>query len=206
MLATRLTKYAHRSDVLVLALPRGGVPVGFEVAQALGAPLDVFVVRKLGVPGYEELAMGAIASGGVRVLNGSVMEGLQIRDEVFDAVAVREWRELKRRERAYRDDRPEPKLHGRTIILVDDGIATGSTMRAAVEALRQLKAARIVVATPTAAFPTVREMQPDVDEFVTVITPADFAGVGQWYEDFSQTTDEEVRTLLARGAQFPNPK
>ena len=206
MLATRLTKYAHRSDVLVLALPRGGVPVGFEVAQALGVPFDVFVVRKLGVPGYEELAMGAIASGGVRVLNGSVMEGLQIRDEVIDAVAVREWRELKRRQRAYRDDRPEPELHGRTIILVDDGIATGSTMRAAVEALRQLKAARIVVATPTAAFPTVREMQPDVDEFVAVITPADFAGVGQWYEDFSQTTDEEVRTLLARGAQFPNPK
>ena len=204
-LAKRLTKYANRSDVLVLALPRGGVPVGYEVAQALNAPLDVFVVRKLGVPGYEELAMGAIASGGVRVLNGSVVEGLSIPEDVIDAVAARELRELERRERAYRDDRPAPDVQGRTVILVDDGIATGSTMRAAVGALRQLEAARIVVATPTAALSTVREMRPDVDELVAVMTPADFAGVGQWYEDFSQTTDGEVRELLDKASQLPNP-
>jgi len=205
MLAKKLTKYGNRSDVLVLALPRGGVPVGYEVAQALNAPLDVFVVRKLGVPGHEELAMGAIASGGVRVLNGSVVEGLRIPDDVIDAVAGQELRELERRERAYRDDRPPPDVQGRTIILVDDGIATGSTMRAAVEALRQLKVGRIIVAAPTAALSTVREMQPDVDEFVAVMTPADFAGVGQWYEDFSQTTDEEVRALLGKASQLPNP-
>ncbi len=205
MLAKKLTKYGNRSDVLVLALPRGGVPVGYEVAQALNASLDVFVVRKLGVPGHEELAMGAIASGGVRVLNGSVVEGLRIPDDVIDAVAGQELRELERRERAYRDDRPPPDVQGRTIILVDDGIATGSTMRAAVEALRKLKVGRIVVAAPTAALSTVREMQPDVDEFVAVMTPADFAGVGQWYEDFSQTTDEEVRALLDKASQLPNP-
>jgi predicted phosphoribosyltransferase len=204
-LAQRLARYANRSDVLVLALPRGGVPVGYEVAQALNAPLDVFVVRKLGVPGHEELAMGAIASGGVRVLNGSVVEGLRIPEEVIDAVAAQEFRELERRERASRDDRPAPDVQGRTVILVDDGIATGSTMRAAVEALRQLQAARIVVATPTAALSTVCEMRPDVDEFVAVMTPVDFAGVGQWYEDFSQTTDEEVRELLESASQSPNP-
>ena len=204
-LAKRLTKYVNRPDVLVLALPRGGVPVGYEVAQALKAPLDVFVVRKLGVPGHEELAMGAIASGGVRVLNGSVVEGLSIPEDVIDAVAARELRELERRERAYRDDRPAPDMQGRTVILVDDGIATGSTMKAAIKALRQLEAARIVVATPTAALSTVREMGPDVDELVAVMTPADFAGVGQWYEDFSQTTDGEVRELLERASQLPNP-
>lgn len=204
-LAKRLTKYVNRPDVLVLALPRGGVPVGYEVAQALKAPLDVFVVRKLGVPGHEELAMGAIASGGVRVLNGSVVEGLSIPEDVIDAVAARELRELERRERAYRDDRPAPDMQGRTVILVDDGIATGSTMKAAIKALRQLEAARIVVATPTAALSTVREMGPDVDELVAVMTPADFAGVGQWYEDFSQTTDEEVRELLDKASQLPMP-
>ena len=204
-LAKRLTKYANRPDVLVLALPRGGVPVGYEVAQALHAPFDVFVVRKLGVPGHEELAMGAIASGGVRVLNGSVVDSLGILDETIDAVATRELRELERRERAYRDDRPAPDMQGRTVILVDDGIATGSTMRAAVGAVRQLEAARIVVATPTAALSTVREMRPDVDELVAVMTPADFAGVGQWYEDFSQTTDGEVRELLDKASQLPNP-
>ena len=204
-LAQRLTKYANRSNVLVLALPRGGVPVGYEVAQALKAPLDVFVVRKLGVPGHEELAMGAIASGGVRVLNGDVVEGLQIPNDVIDAVAERELRELERRERAYRDDRPAPEVQGRTVILVDDGIATGSTMKAAIEALRQLEASRIVVATPTAASSTVREMRRDVDEMVAVMTPADFSGVGQWYEDFSQTTDEEVRDLLESASRSPNP-
>jgi len=205
LLAKRLAKYANRSDVRVLALPRGGVPVGYEVAQALNAPLDVLVVRKLGVPGHEELAMGAIASGGVRVLNGSVVEGLNIPDDVIDAIAARELDELERRERAYRDDRPAPSVQGRTIILVDDGIATGSTMKAAIKALRQLEAARIVVATPTAALSTVREMRPDVDELVAVMTPADFAGVGQWYEDFSQTTDGEVRELLDKASQPPNP-
>ncbi|MBI3849920.1 MAG: phosphoribosyltransferase [Verrucomicrobia bacterium] len=205
LLAKKLTKYANRPDVLVLALPRGGVPVGCEVARALNAPLDVFVVRKLGVPGHEELAMGAIASGGVRVLNGDVVEGLRISDEIIDSVAARELRELERRERAYRDDRPAPEVAGRTIILVDDGIATGSTMRAAVEALRQLEASRIVVATPTAALSTVREMRSDVDDFVAVMTPADFVGVGQWYENFSQTTDAEVRELLARASPLPSP-
>lgn len=204
-LARRLAKYVNCADVLVLALPRGGVPVGYEVAQALNAPLDVFVVRKLGVPGHEELAMGAIASGGVRVLNREVVEGLNIPDEVIDAVAARELHELERREHAYRDDRPAPDVQGRTVILVDDGIATGSTMKAAIEALRQLEASHIVVAVPTAALSTVREMQCDVDEFAAVMTPADFSGVGQWYEDFSQTTDEEVRDLLERASRPPNP-
>ena len=202
-LAKRLAKYANCPDVLVLALPRGGVPVGYEVAQALNAPLDVFVVRKLGVPGHEELAMGAIASGGVRVLNGEVVESLGIPDDVIDGAAARELRELERRERAYRDDRPAPDVQGHTVILVDDGIATGSTMKAAIEALRQLEAGRIVVAVPTAALSTVREMRRDVDEFVAVMTPADFSGVGQWYEDFSQTTDDEVRDLLERAAHPP---
>ena len=206
LLANKLMNYAHRADVLVLALPRGGVPVGYEVAQGLNAPLDVFVVRKLGVPGHEELAMGAIATGGVRVLNGSVVESLGITGEAIGAVAERELRELERRERAYRNERPTPELHGRTVILVDDGIATGSTMKAAVEALRQLGAARIVVAAPTVALSTMYEMRPGVDELVAVMTPAEFLGVGQWYEDFSQTTDDEVRDLLARASQFPNPR
>lgn len=204
LLARRLSKYANRSDVVVLGLPRGGVPVAYEVAQALTAPLDVFVVRKLGVPGHEELAMGAISSGGVRVLNGSVVESLGITDDVIDAVAEREFRELERREHKYRDDRPAPDVQGRTVILVDDGIATGSTMRAAVEALRQLEALHIVVATPTIARDTFNRMRPDVDELVTVISPAEFYGVGQWYEDFSQTTDEEVRELLEKAGDVVN--
>lgn len=204
-LARRLMKYSDRPDVIVLALPRGGVPVGYEVAQALHAPLDVFVVRKLGVPGREELAMGAIASGGVRVLNDEVVEALNIPDEIIDGVTSRERRELARRERSYRDDRAAPEVRGRTVILVDDGIATGSTMKAAIEALRHLKAGRIVVAAPTAALGTVREMKPSVDELIAVMTPADFGGVGQWYEDFSQTSDEEVRELLERASQSPHP-
>jgi putative phosphoribosyl transferase len=203
MLAALLTKYANRSDVLVLALPRGGVPVGFEVAQALNAPLDVFVVRKLGVPEHEELAMGAIASGGVRVLNPGVIRMLDISDHVIDEVAARELYELQRRERAYRNHRPPPEVRERTVILVDDGIATGSTMRAAVKALRQLKAGSIIAATPTAARTTAEEMRPEVDELVAVMTPADFFGVGQWYEDFSPTTDEEVRNLLERVQPLP---
>jgi predicted phosphoribosyltransferase len=196
-LARKLSHYSNRDEVVLLALPRGGVPVAFELARALHAPLDVFVVRKLGLPGHEELAMGAISSGGVRVLNGRVIEDLGISDETIDAVAARELQELERREHAYRDDRPRPDVEGRTVILVDDGIATGATMRAAVQALRQLRVNRIVVATPTAALSTVRELRPVVEEVVAVITPANFRGVGEWYEDFTQTTDDEVRELLA---------
>lgn len=205
-LAKRLSQYANRSDVLVLALPRGGVPVGFEVAKALHAPLDVFIVRKLGVPGQRELAMGAIASGGVRVLNGGVVETLGIPDVTIEAIAQGELCELERREHAYRGDRPPPAVQERTVILVDDGIATGSTMRAAIEALRQLEAARIVVATPTAALSTARQLRLEVDEFVAVMTPADFSAVGQWYEDFSETTDGEVHALLdmANDSSSPN--
>jgi predicted phosphoribosyltransferase len=198
MLAKELTEYANQPDVLVLALPRGGVPVGFEVAQAIGAPLDVFVVRKLGVPGHEELAMGAIASGGVRVLNSSVVESLGISEKEMDAAAEEEGRELDRRERDYRNGRQFPEVRGRTVILVDDGIATGSTVRAAIGALRKLGAGKIVVATPTIARSTADEMRAEVDELVAVTTPSDFAAVGQWYEDFSQTSDEEVRQLLEK--------
>ena len=196
ILAGLLQPYAHRADVRVLALPRGGVPVAFEVAQALHAPLDVFVVRKLGVPGHEELAMGAIASGGVQVLNDDVVAQLGLSAAAIEAVAVRERRELQRRERLYRHQRAAPGVRGRTVILVDDGIATGATMRAAIRALRQLQAGRIVVAAPTMAWSTAQEMRAEADECVAAMTPTDFYGVGQWYEDFSQTTDEEVRDLL----------
>jgi predicted phosphoribosyltransferase len=200
-LAAKLLNYANRPDVLVLALPRGGVPVGFEVAQALHAPLDVFLVRKLGVPGREELAMGALASGGVRVLNEDVVNQLGIHDEVIDAVTTEEARELTRRERAYRDDRPFPQVQGATILLVDDGLATGSTMRAAVAALRQQGPARIVVAVPVGAAETCDELRRIADEVVCVRTPEPFWAVGIWYEDFSQTTDEEVHDLLERVAE-----
>lgn len=197
-LAARLTHYANRDDVLVLALPRGGVPVAYEVAKELRAPLDVFLVRKLGVPGHEELAMGAIASGGVRVLNEDVVDYLDIPDEVIDAVAVEELKELERRERAYRGDRPQPEIRNQTIILIDDGLATGSTMRAAAAALRQQEPARIVVAVPVSARQTCDEYRMGVDEIVCDSTPEPFYGVGMWYDDFSQTTDEEVRELLAQ--------
>lgn len=196
LLAQRLTQYANREDAIVLALPRGGVPVGFEVARALHAPLDVFVVRKLGVPGHEELAMGAIASGGVLVLEPEVVEQLAIPSYVISEVAAREQRELLRREREYRDDRPEPDLRGRTAILVDDGLATGSTMRAAVKALRKRQPAKIVVAVPVAAPSSCAELAPEVDEIVCARAPEDFRAVGEWYEEFGQTTDEEVRELL----------
>ena len=182
----------------MLALPRGGVPVAYEVARALGAPLDVFVVRKLGVPGYEELAMGAVATGGVRVLNDDIVTGLRIPGYLIEAVTAQEQAEVKRRERAYRGGRPPPDMRGRTVLLVDDGLATGATMRVAVKALRQQQPARIVVAVPVAAAETCTALQADADEVVCGITPAPFHSVGRWYEDFSQTTDEEVRDLLAR--------
>ena len=197
-LAARLAKYANRDDVLVLALPRGGVPVGFEVAKQLHVPLDIFLVRKLGLPGHEELAMGAISTGGVRVLNEDVVDYLQIPEGVIDAIAAIELRELERRERAYRGDRPEPDVQGKTIILVDDGLATGSTMRAAAVALRQHNPARIVIAVPVSAPQTCDEYRMGVDEIVCASTPEPFRGVGQWYRDFSQTTDDEVRELLAK--------
>lgn len=200
LLAKRLAGYAGRPDVLVLALPRGGVPVGYEVARALAAPLDVFVVRKLGVPGHEELAMGAIASGGVLVLNDEVVQALRIPDRVIEVVAAHELRELKRRERVYRGNRPAPVVRGRTVVLVDDGLATGSTTRAAVAALRRHGPDRIIVAVPTAAPSTCEEFRHEADECVCDITPDPFYAVGVWYEDFSQTTDDEVRDLLARSA------
>lgn len=200
-LAARLRRYADRSDVLVLALPRGGVPVAFEVAQELNAPLDVFLVRKLGVPGHEELAMGAIASGGVRVLNEDIVNYLRIPDEVIDAVAIREQRELVRRERAYRSERPPPGVKDRVVILIDDGLATGSTMRAAAESLRLQKPRRIVVAVPVASPESCNQFRSEVDEIVCAFTPAHFQGVGLWYEDFSQTSDEEVRELLKLATQ-----
>jgi predicted phosphoribosyltransferase len=198
MLATKLAAYANRPDVIVLALPRGGVPVAYEVARALGAPLDVFIVRKLGVPGYEELAMGAVATGGVRVLNDQVVSGMRIPDYVIDAVAAWEQQELARREQLYRGDRPPPDVRGRTVILVDDGLATGATMHAAIKALRQQEPAHIVVAVPTASPETCNELRSEVDDIICAITPEPFYAVGLWYEDFSQTTDEEVRELLAR--------
>ncbi len=200
-LAQKLSAYAGRDDVLVLALPRGGVPVAREVANALGAPLDVFLVRKLGVPGHEELAMGAIASGGVRVLNDDVVEHLHVPESVIDAVAREEQQELERRAREYRGDRPVPDVSGKTVILVDDGLATGSTMRAAAAALRRQQPARIVVAVPVAAQQTCEEFRDEVDEVVCALTPEPFYAVGIWYEDFSQTTDDEVRELLERGSQ-----
>jgi predicted phosphoribosyltransferase len=197
-LAARLEKYAGKPDVMVLALPRGGVPVAFEVARVLHAPMDVFIVRKLGVPGHEELAMGAVASGGVRVLNDHVVAGLGIPEYVIDAVVKWETEELKRRERLYRGNRPPADVRGKTVILVDDGLATGSTMLAAVQALRQQGPARIVVAVPVASPDTCELMKAYVDEIVCAATPEPFYAVGLWYEDFSQTTDEEVRELLAR--------
>jgi len=196
-LAEKLAAYAGRPDILVLALPRGGVPVGYEVARALGAPLDVFVVRKLGVPGYEELAMGAVATGGVRVLNDEIVRGLGISEHEIDAAVARELQELARRERLYRGDRPPPDVASRTVILVDDGLATGATMRAAVAALRQQHPARIVVAVPTASPDTCEALKAEADDVICAMTPEPFFAVGHWYEDFTQTTDNEVRELLA---------
>lgn len=199
-LASKLGDYAGRPNLIVLALPRGGVPVAFEVAQALGAPLDVFLVRKLGVPGHEELAMGAIASGGVQVLNQAVVQALHIPPSVIEAVAARERQELERRAQLYRNHRPPLNLRGKTVILVDDGLATGSSMAAAVAGLRAQGVAQVVVAVPTAAPETCESFEPLVDAIICAETPQPFFGVGMWYADFSQTGDDEVRGLLARAA------
>jgi putative phosphoribosyl transferase len=196
LLAEKLSAYANKPNVLVLALPRGGVPVAARVAKKLNAPLDVFTVRKLGVPGHPELAMGAIASGGVRVLNGDVIDSLRIPDEVINAVTAEEYQELQRREHSYRDELPPPEVEAKTVIIVDDGIATGSTMFAAIAALRQLNAGRIIVATPTISRSTYDYLHDHADEVFAVVVPEEFYGVGQWYEDFSQTSDEEVQQLL----------
>ncbi|WP_336492150.1 phosphoribosyltransferase [Methylobacterium nigriterrae] len=200
-LAEKLVPYAHRPETVILALPRGGVPVAAEVARKLGAPLDVFVVRKLGVPGYEELAMGAIASGGIRVLNQDVVRSLRIPEDVIDAVASRELEELTRRERLYRNGRPSTEIRDRTVILVDDGLATGATMQAAVQSVRQQHPARVVVAVPTAARQTCERLRGEADELVCAMVPEPFRTVGASYEDFTQTTDAEVRELLAHPVQ-----
>jgi putative phosphoribosyl transferase len=194
-LADMLGKYASREDILVLALPRGGVPVAFEVAQALNAPLDIFVVRKLGLPSNEELAMGALASGNVRVLNDEVVQSFGITDRIIEAVAEKEQVELERRERLYRDASPLPSIRGKTILLVDDGVATGSTMRAAVAALRRQHPARIIVAVPVAPPSTCETLRAEADEVICVATPEPFYAVGQWYKIFDQTTDHQVRQL-----------
>ncbi|HEY8859950.1 MAG TPA: phosphoribosyltransferase family protein [Gaiellales bacterium] len=195
-LAERLGAYAGRGDVIVLGLPRGGVPVAAEVARSLPAPLDVCVVRKLGVPGDEELALGAIAAGGVLVLNDRVVSGLHLSDEAIAAVAAVERAELRRREQAYRGERPPADVAGRTVIVVDDGLATGATMRAAVRAVRMRAPARVVVAVPVAAPETCAALGPEVDEVVCALRPSDFRSVGGWYDDFAPTTDDEVRRCV----------
>ncbi len=200
LLAGALSKYANRPDVIVLGLPRGGVPVAFEVAKRLDAPLDVMVVRKLGVPGWEELAMGAIASGGVRVINEDVVRGSNIPPESIERVAAAELKELRRREMAFRGHTGAPDVKGKVVILVDDGIATGSTIRAAVQALHQQEPAKIVVAVPTAAADSCDKLAPMVDELVCLMRPIYFHAVGQWYENFQQTTDAEVKQLMDAAA------
>jgi putative phosphoribosyl transferase len=200
-LAAKLASYADDPGVLVLGLPRGGVPVAYEVARALQAPLDVFVVRKLGVPGHRELAMGAIASGGLRVLNMDVIEALGISPADVESVAARELVEMERQQKTYRGNAPLPEFSGRTLIVVDDGLATGSTMRAAVGALRQSNPARIIVAAPVAAAETVRRLREEADSVVCLSAPSDFHAVSMWYQNFSQTSDEEVRNLLESASQ-----
>ena len=206
VLAEQLSHFASRGDVVVLALPRGGVPVGYEVARRLRAPLDVFVVRKLGVPGQEELAFGAIASGGVRVLNESIVYSLRLTDAMIERISEREQQELERRERLYRDDRPAPDLTDKTVIIVDDGLATGATMRAAVDAVKCLAAKQIVVAVPVGSRDTCSAMRRISDVLcVCAETPEPFYGVGLWYEDFSQITDDEVHELLSQAANISTP-
>jgi putative phosphoribosyl transferase len=202
-LATALEGYAGSRNLLVLALPRGGVPVAFEVARALKAPLDVMLVRKLGVPGHEELAMGAIASGGIRILSEDVIAAFGITDRVIAAVAAQEQEELDRREKLYRDDRAPPLIRGRTVILVDDGLATGSTMRAAALAIRAQNPEHLTVAVPVAPAETCAALRREVDDVICAVSPEPFFAVGNWYEDFSQTTDEEVHQLLERAGSLP---
>jgi putative phosphoribosyl transferase len=200
-LARRLSAYAKRTDVIVLGIPRGGVPVAFEVAAALGAPLDVFVSRKLGVPGQEELAFGAVASGGVRVLDHELIDAVGISNADVERITANVRKEVERREKVYRGSRQPLVIEGKTAILVDDGIATGSSMRAAIEALRQMNPARLVVAVPVAPFSTCRRLRSEVDEFVCLNTPESFFAIGQFYEDFSQVSDEEVTDLLQRASR-----
>ena len=201
-LATLLASYVDRDDVVVLALPRGGVPVAFEIARALRAPLDVFLVRKLGVPGHPELAMGAIASGGVRVLSHDIIGQLDVMPEEVDAVTEREGVELDRRDRMYRGDRPATPLAGRTVIIVDDGLATGATMEAAIQAVRQSNPARVIVAAPVGAAETCQRLRALADEVVCASIPDYFQAVGLWYERFDQTSDEEVIALLTKVAEI----
>lgn len=200
-LAKKLTTYAHARDAIVLGLPRGGVVVAFEIAKELKLPLDIFLVRKLGVPGYEELAMGAIASGGIRVMNEEVLQGVRVSDSAIEAVAEREERELKRRETAYRNHRPQLNLKGLTVILVDDGLATGATMRAAALALQKQHPKKLVIAVPVASQDACDMLRSEADEIICGEIPSPFYAVGAWYQDFSQTTDDEVRQLLAASEQ-----
>lgn len=202
-LAARLEAFKGRSDVVVFALPRGGVPVGVEVARALAAPMDILVVRKLGVPGHVELAMGAIGMGGVRVLNSAVVQGLGITEPEIDAVAARESLELERRERSFRGNRPFPRVTGQCVIIVDDGLATGSTMRAAIAVVRQDRPAEVVVAVPVGPWQTLEDLQTEADDVICPAAPEPFFGVGQWYEHFEQLTDDDVRDLLDQIWQMP---
>ncbi|MFM6010653.1 MAG: phosphoribosyltransferase [Dolichospermum sp.] len=196
LLAARLTEYTHCPDILVLGLPRGGVPVAYEVAKGLNAPLDICLVRKLGVPGHQELAMGAIATGGVRVINDNVVDSLQISQATIDEVVAIEMRELDRRRHAYRSNLPDPIVKNHTIILVDDGIATVATIRAAIATLKKQQLRKLVVAVPVAAVSTCEELKAEVDQVISIITPTNLYAIGIWYEDFRQTTDAEVCELL----------
>ncbi len=206
ILASRLSQFAHQNNLIVLGLPRGGIPVAFEVARTLHCPLDVFVVRKLGVPGREELAMGAIASNGIRVMNRNVVDALGITNDEIQKAAAEQQSELERREREYRDGRRMMDVRNQTTIVVDDGLATGSSMRVAVMALRKQEPSHIVIAVPVAAPAACEELEAEADEVVCAATPEEFFAVGPWYRDFQQTTDEEVRELLRRASQFPTAK
>lgn len=206
LLGQALAKYAKRPDVIILALPRGGVPVGFEIARIIDAPLDIMLVRKLGTPGQEELAMGAIASGGVCVLNPDIIAAIDVSQEAIEAAAITEQQELERRERDYRGNQPPPAVENHYVILVDDGLATGASMLAAVAALKQRKPASIVVAVPVAPAETVLRLQEEADDVVCLAMPEPFWAVGRWYREFSQTSDDEVKSLLARAwATLPSP-
>ncbi|MDQ4148710.1 MAG: phosphoribosyltransferase [Actinomycetota bacterium] len=202
LLAAKLLDYRGTSNLLVLGLPRGGVPVAFEVAKALDAPLDVFVVRKLGIPAYPELAMGAVATGGVRVLNPRVISELRVSEDVIERVAAKETEELERREREYRGSRPPPRVRGATVIIVDDGLATGATMRAAVQSLRLQDPAKVIVAVPTGASRTCKALRDEADEVICLIEAEHFYSVGQWYKDFEQLTDDEVSALLEEASMI----